>query len=118
MNDIAETRYAKSGDCHIAYQVLAKGRSTWSSFRVSYRTSSTAGKTRCLRTFTGVSLRSELTADPRDVMQGSSYNLIRRDPQTSLCTADIPTALHPPYSQHEVPERRRHMQRGRRSAGG
>ena len=25
MNDIPETRYAKSGDCHIAYQVVGKG---------------------------------------------------------------------------------------------
>lgn len=25
MSDIPETRYAKSGDCHIAYQIVGKG---------------------------------------------------------------------------------------------
>ena len=60
MSDIPETRYAKSGDCHIAYQIVGKGPLDWSSFRVSCRTLSTAGTIRGLRTFTGASLRSRV----------------------------------------------------------
>jgi len=35
MSDIPETRYAKSGDCHIAYQIVGKGPGLHSVFRVA-----------------------------------------------------------------------------------
>ena len=41
-----ETRYAKSGDVHIAYQVVGSGRLDLSSFRVLSPMSSCFGKSR------------------------------------------------------------------------
>ena len=37
------TRYAKSGDVHIAYQVFGSGAMTWYLCRASSRTSKTTG---------------------------------------------------------------------------
>ena len=43
------TRYAKSGDVHVAYQILAAGRLIWSLSRASCRTSRTTGTIRIWR---------------------------------------------------------------------
>ena len=62
MSDIPETRYAKSGDCHIAYQIVGKGPLDVVFIPGSCRTLSTAGTIRGLRTFTGTSLRSRVSS--------------------------------------------------------